>query len=76
MTWIYHSWHLFGADLGVIEDEPLGTLEEAATPNLIATCHAAFCSVESKLEMRTTSARIALAAIRGEPLDNVVNDVA
>jgi phosphoglycerate dehydrogenase-like enzyme len=64
---------LAGAGLDVIEDEPLKTLEEAATPNLIATCHAAFCSVESKLEMRRTSARIARAAVRGEPLENVVN---
>ncbi len=64
-----------GAGLDVIEDEPLRTDDEAATPNLIATCHAAFCSVESKIEMRSTSARIALAAVRGEPLDNVVNGI-
>jgi len=64
---------LAGAGLDVIEDEPLKTAEEAATPNLIATCHAAFASVESKLEMRRTSARIARAAVLGEPLENVVN---
>jgi phosphoglycerate dehydrogenase-like enzyme len=64
-----------GAGLDVVEDEPLQSMEEAATPNLIVTCHAAFCSVESKLEMRATSARIALAAVRGEPLENVVNGV-
>jgi phosphoglycerate dehydrogenase-like enzyme len=63
---------LSGAGLDVVEDEPLRSLEEAATPNLIVTCHAAFCSVESKKEMRTTSARIARAAVRGEPLENVV----
>jgi lactate dehydrogenase-like 2-hydroxyacid dehydrogenase len=56
-----------------VEDEPLKTAAEAAAPNLIVTCHAAFCSVESKIEMRTTSARIALAAVCGEPLENVVN---
>jgi lactate dehydrogenase-like 2-hydroxyacid dehydrogenase len=67
---------LAGAGLDVVEDEPLRTAEEAATPNLMVTCHAAFCSVESKLEMRATSARIARAAILGEPLDNVVNQVA
>lgn len=67
---------LAGAGLDVIEDEPLRSAEEAATPNLIATCHAAFCSVESKIEMRSTSARIALAAVRGELLENVVNGVA
>ena len=66
---------LGGAGLDVIEDEPLRTEEEAATPNLIATCHAAFCSVESKIEMRSTSARIALAAVTGRPLENVVNGV-
>lgn len=69
------SGHLAGAGLDVIEDEPLRTAEEAATPNLIATCHAAFCSVESKIEMRSTSARIALAAVTGGPLENVVNGV-
>lgn len=63
---------LAGAGLDVIEDEPLRTEQEAATPNLIATCHAAFCSVESKIEMRRTSARIALAAVTGQPLENVV----
>jgi len=66
---------LAGAGLDVVEDEPLRTLEEAATPNLIVTCHAAFCSVESKKEMRATSARIARAAVLGEPLDNIVNGV-
>ncbi len=64
---------LSGAGLDVVEDEPLKTPEEAATPNLIVTCHAAFCSVESKNEMRATSARIALAAVNGLPLENVVN---
>ena len=66
---------LAGAGLDVVEDEPLRSAEEAATPNLIVTCHAAFCSVEAKQEMRATSARIARAAVRGEPLENVVNGV-
>jgi phosphoglycerate dehydrogenase-like enzyme len=66
------SGQLAGAGLDVIEDEPLRSPEEAATPNLIATCHAAFCSVESKIEMRRTSARIARAAVLGLPLENVV----
>ncbi len=70
------SGALAGAALDVIEDEPLRSPAEAATPNLIVTCHAAFCSVESKIEMRSTSAIIALAAVRGEPLENVVNGVA
>ena len=57
----------------MIENEPLRTKEEAATPNLIATCHAAFCSVEGMVEMRTTSAQIARAAILGQPIWNRVN---
>ncbi len=65
--------HLGGAGLDVVEEEPLRTREEADTPNLIVTCHAAFCSVEAKIEMRATSARIARAAVLGEPLENVVN---
>ncbi len=65
-----------GAGLDVVEDEPLKSADEAGAPNLIVTCHAAFCSVESKREMRATSARIALAAVRGERLENVVNGVA
>jgi len=62
-----------GAGLDVIENEPLKTKAEARTPNLIATCHAAFCSREGMIEMRTTSARIAKQAVQGKPLENVVN---
>lgn len=62
-----------GAGLDVVEDEPLRTLEEAQTPNLIVTCHAAFCSRESKVELRSSSARLAVASIKGEPLENIVN---
>jgi len=64
---------LAGAGLDVVEDEPLRSSEEAATPNLIVTCHAAFCSVEAKKDMRMTSARIARAAVLGQPLENIVN---
>jgi phosphoglycerate dehydrogenase-like enzyme len=64
---------LAGAGLDVVEDEPLRTAEEAATPNLIVTCHAAFCSPEGMVEMRSTSARIARAAVTGQPVWNRVN---
>ena len=47
--------------------------EEAATPNLIVTCHAAFCSPEGMIEMRTTSAKIARAAVLGQAVWNRVN---
>ena len=68
-----HKGVIAGAGLDVIEDEPLKTKSEARTPNLIATCHAAFCSQEGMIEMRTTSARIAKQAVQGKPLENVVN---
>ena len=68
-----HAGRLGGAGLDVVEHEPLRTAEEAATPNLIVTCHAAFCSPEGMIEMRTTSAQIARAAVRGEPVWNRVN---
>ncbi len=67
------SGHLAGAGLDVVENEPLRTAEEAATPNLIVTCHAAFCSPEGMIEMRSTSAKIARAAVSGEPVWNRVN---
>ncbi len=67
------SGHLGGAGLDVVEAEPLQTAEEAATPNLIVTCHAAFCSPEGMVEMRSTSARIARAAILGQPIWNRIN---
>lgn len=65
--------HLAGAGLDVVENEPLRTAEEATTPNLIVTCHAAFCSPEGLLEMRSTSAKIACAAVLGKPIWNRVN---
>jgi phosphoglycerate dehydrogenase-like enzyme len=67
------SGQLAGAGLDVVEAEPLRTAEEAATPNLIVTCHAAFCSPEGLIEMRSTSAKIARAAVLGEPVWNRVN---
>lgn len=64
---------LAGAGMDVMENEPLRTADEAATPNLIVTCHAAFCSPEGMAEMRTTSARIARAAVLGQKVWNRVN---
>ncbi len=64
---------LGGAGLDVVEGEPLRTREEAETPNLIVTCHSAFCSPEGLVEMRSTSAKIARAAALGQPVWNRVN---
>ena len=68
-----HRGHLAGAGLDVVENEPLRTAQEAATPNLIVTCHAALCSPEGMVEMRTTSAKIARAAVTCQPVWNRVN---
>ena len=67
------SGHLAGAGLDVVENEPLRSEEEAATPNLLVTCHAAFCSPEGLIEMRSTSAKIARAAALRQPVWNRVN---
>jgi phosphoglycerate dehydrogenase-like enzyme len=67
------SNRLAGAGLDVVENEPLRSAAEAATPNLIVTCHAAFCSPEGMVEMRSTSAKIARAAVLGEAVWNRVN---
>jgi phosphoglycerate dehydrogenase-like enzyme len=67
------SGHLGGAGLDVVENEPLRTAEDAATPNLIVTCHAAFCSPEGMVEMRSSSAKIARAAVTGQKVWNRVN---
>ena len=67
------SGHLAGAGLDVVENEPLRTQEETETPNLICTCHAAFCSPEGMIEMRSTSAKIARAAVTGQPVWTRVN---
>jgi D-3-phosphoglycerate dehydrogenase / 2-oxoglutarate reductase len=51
-------------------DSPLRTL-----PNVIATSHIASASVSAVTDLRETAARIAAAAVRGEPLPNIVNGV-
>ncbi|MES2697236.1 MAG: C-terminal binding protein [Verrucomicrobiota bacterium] len=68
-----HSGHIAGAGLDVVEAEPLRTKEETEVPNLIVTCHAAFCSPEGMVEMRSSSAKIARAAVLGQPVWNKVN---
>ena len=67
-----NAGRLAGAGLDVIEDEPLRSAEEAATRNLIVTCHAAFYSAESLEEMRSSAAKLARAAALGLPLWNRV----
>lgn len=69
-----NAGRLAGAGLDVVEDEPLKSFDEAATPNLICTCHSAFYSQEAIIDMRQKSATLAKAAVEGQPLYNIVND--
>ena len=62
-----------GAALDVIEDEPLKTKKEAATPNLIVTCHSAFYSAQAAWEMRHKAASIARDITFGKEPENCVN---
>jgi phosphoglycerate dehydrogenase-like enzyme len=71
----------FGAD--VLESEPPSsdhpliraytTREPWLDGRMLLTPHAAFQSIEAKIEMRTTAARRMLDALRGVPLRNCVN---
>ncbi len=63
---------LAGAGLDVVETEPNPDPAIVNAPNMIVTCHAAFCSHESIIELHEKACLLALAAIRGEPLWNLV----
>jgi D-3-phosphoglycerate dehydrogenase len=52
------------------EDSPLRRME-----NVILASHIASASVKAVAKLRETAAKIALAAVKGEPLPNIVNGV-
>ena len=70
------SGHIAAAALDVFNPEPIpGDSPLLTMNNVVVTSHIASASPKAVRKLRESAAAIALAAIRGEPLPNIVNEM-
>ena len=68
--------HISAAALDVFDPEPIPSDHPIrALPNAVLAPHIASCSVRAVKKLRESVAQLALAAVRGEALQNIVNGV-